>query len=147
MREPIMIRSILAVLAGLVELTIVSFGIEALANPLLMHLFPTALPDSAALARSMSARLFMLAYTMFAIFAGGYLTAWIALRSKIWHAAVMGIIEVVFTLYVMIAAPFPEVHASPRWGFVVGMILTIPAAVLGGTLRAHQSSRQTVAVA
>lgn len=141
-----MIRSILAVLAGLVALTIVSFGIEAVANPLLMHLFPAALPDSSALARSMPARLFMLAYTMFAIFAGGYVTAWIASRSKVWHAAVMGIIELAFTLYVMIAAPFPEIHASPRWGFIVSIILTIPAAALGGALRARQSSRRTPTV-
>jgi hypothetical protein len=142
-----MIHSVLAVLAGLVALTIVSFGIEAVADPLLMHLFPAAIPDPAALARSIPARLFMLAYTMFAIFAGGYVTAWIAARSKIWHAAVMGIIEVAFTLYVMIAAPFPEIHASPRWGFIVSMILTIPAAALGGALRARQSTRHTVAVA
>jgi hypothetical protein len=142
-----MIRSVLAVLAGLVALTIVSFGIEAVANPLLIHLFPAALPDSAALARSLPARLFMLAYTMFAIFVGGYVTAWIASRSKVWHAVVMGIIEVAFTLYVMIAAPFPEVSPSPRWGFIAAMVLTIPAAALGGALRARGRSRNTVAVA
>lgn len=137
-----MIRSILAVLAGIIVLTIVSFGIEAAADPLLMHFFPSALPDAAALSRNFPARLLMLAYTTFAIGLGGYVTAWIASRARIWHAAIMGAVEVAFTLYVMIAAPFPEVHQAPRWGWIAGMILMVPAACLGGALRAKQSARQ-----
>lgn len=133
-----MIRSVLAVLAGLVVLTLVSFAIEAAANPLLMHLFSTALPDAAALSASVPARLFMLAYTMFAIAAAGYVTAWIAGRAQVAHAAVMGVIEEVFTVYVMIAAPFPEVHNAPRWSWVVTVLLIILAACFGGVLRARR---------
>ena len=59
-----MIRSILAVVAGIVVLTIVSFAIEAVADPLLMRMFPAALPDAAALSANFPARLFMLAYTL-----------------------------------------------------------------------------------
>jgi len=127
-------------------LTIVSFAIEAAANPLLMHLFPSALPDAAALAGNFPARLFMLAYTMFSIVVGGYVTAWIARRAQIIHAAIMGIIEVAFTLYVMIAAPFSEVHHAPRWGWIAGIILMIPAACLGAAIRVKQappSGKQT----
>jgi hypothetical protein len=134
-----MIRSILAVLAGLVVLTIVSFAIEAAADPLLMHLFPGSLPNSAALAASTGARVFMLFYTMFAIAAGGYVTAWIARRRQLTHAAIMGAIELAFTVYVMVAAPFPEVRQAPRWGWLATMILTIPAACLGGVIRARQA--------
>jgi hypothetical protein len=136
-----MIRSILAVLAGIIVLTIVSFGIEAAADPLLMHLFPGALPDAAALSRNFPARLLMLAYTTFAIGVGGYVTAWIASRARIWHAAIMGAVEVAFTLYVMIAAPFPEVHQAPRWGWIAGMILMVPAACLGAIVRLKHVSR------
>lgn len=139
-----MIRSVLAVLAGIVVLTIVSFGIEAAADPLLMHLFPAALPDAAALSRNFPARLLMLAYTTFAIGLGGYITAWIANRARVWHAAIMGAIEVAFTLYVMIAAPFPEAHQAPRWGWIAGMILMIPAAALGGLIRARKTSGQVI---
>lgn len=132
-----MIRSILAVLAGLVALTIVSFGIEAVADPLLMHLFPKALPDAAAIAGSLSARLFMVAYTTFSIAVGGYVTAWIARRSPLTHAAVMGAIEAASTLYVMIAMPFPaEVRPMPHWLGILGIILIIPAACLGASVRA-----------
>lgn len=136
-----MIRSVLAVLAGLVVLTIVSFAIEAAAEPLLMHLFPAALPNSAALAANSGARLFMLAYTMFSIAVGGYVTAWIARRAPLIHAAVMGAIEVAFTLYVLIAAPFAEVHKPLHWSSIAGLVLIIPAAYLGAAIRGKQARR------
>ncbi len=136
------IRSILAVLAGIVVLTIVSFAIEAVAGPLLMRMFPTALPDAAALSANFAARLFMLAYTLFSIAVAGYATAWVAGRAKVLHAAIMGAVEVTLTAYVMMAAPFPEVHSAPRWWWIAGMILMIPAACLGGLIRLRKPSRQ-----
>jgi hypothetical protein len=124
-------RSILAVLAGLVTLTIVSFAIEAAVNPVLLHLFPSQFPDHDALARSIPARLIMTAYTLLAIAAGGYVTAWVASRAKLRDAVIMGAVEAALTLYVMIAMPFPEARQSPRWGFIVAIVLMIPAAALG----------------
>jgi hypothetical protein len=133
------IRSVLAVIAGLIMLTVVSFAVEAAADPLLMHLFPHALPDAAALAGNFPARLFMLAYTMFSIAVGGYVTARIARRAQLAHAAIMGVIEVAFTLYVMIAAPFAEARHAPRWGWIAGMILMIPAACIGAAIQARRA--------
>jgi hypothetical protein len=138
-----MIRSILAVFAGLVVLTIVSFAIEAAADPLLIYLFPRALPDAAALQGNLPARLFMLAYTTFSIGVGGYVTAWIARRSRLTHAAIMGAIEMAFTLYVMIAAPFHEAHPAPRWVWITGVILMILAACLGAAIQAKQAPPTT----
>lgn len=138
-----MIRSILAVVAGLVVLTIVSFGIEAAVDPLLLHLFPHALPNAAALSASTPARLFMIVYTMFSIAVGGYVTAWIARRRPILHAAIMGAIEVAFTLYVMIAAPFPEVRQVPMWGWIATLVLIIPAACAGAAVRGSRAARAT----
>jgi hypothetical protein len=135
-----MIRSILAVVAGLFALTIVSFAIEAAADPLLLHLFPAALPDSAALAGNVPARIFMVAYTTFAIMVGGYVTAWIARRSRLTLAAIMGAIEVAFTLYVITAAPFHEPHPAPRWVFIAGIILMIPAASVGAAIQVRRAS-------
>ena len=134
-----MIRSILAVLAGLVALTIVSFGIEIAADPLLMRLFPRALPDAAALAGNLPARLFMVAYTTFAIGVGGYITAWIARRSRLTLAAIMGAIEVAFTLYVMIAGPFHEAHPASQLVWITGLVLMIPAACFGAAIRDKQA--------
>jgi len=135
-----MIRSILAVFAGLVALTIISFAIEAAADPLLMHLFPQALPDAAALAGNLPARLFMVAYTTFAIGVGGYVTAWIARRSQLTLAAIMGAVEVAFTLYVMIAGPFHEAHPAHRWIWIPAVVLMIPAACLGAAIRAKRTA-------
>lgn len=133
-----MIRSILAVAAGIIALTIVAFAIEAAADPLVMRLFPAAFPDAAALARSLPMRLFMLAYTTFAIAAGGYVTAWIARRAQLLHAAIMGALEVAFTVYVMMAAPFPEPVPAPRWSFFASILLMIPGACLGAAIRSRQ---------
>ena len=137
-----MIRSILAVAAGLVVLTIVSFAIEVAVDPLLMHMFPRTLPDAEALAGSLPARVFMVVYTTFSIAVGGYVTAWTARRSQITHAAVMGAIEVAFTLYVMIAMPFVEAHPAPRWIWIPGLILMIPAACLGAAIQAKQGTKR-----
>ena len=144
MGAALVIRSILAVIAGLVVLTLVSFAIEAVADPLLIRLFPRALPDAAALAGSLPARAFMLAYTTFSIAVGGYVTAWIARRSPITHAAVLGAIEVAFTMYVMIAVPFVEAQPAPRWVVITGVILIIPAACLGALIRSKQAKTSSV---
>lgn len=138
-----MIRSILAVLAGLTALTIVAFAIELAADPLLMRLFPHALPDAATLAGNLEARLFMLAYTTLAIGVGGYVTAWIARRSPLLHAVIMGAIEVGFTLDVMITKPFPEVHPAPPSIWITGVVLIIPAACLGALIRSRTVQQKT----
>ena len=138
-----MIRSILAVLAGLVVLTLVSFAIEIAADPLLMHLFPRALPDAAALAGNLPARLLLVAYTTLSIGVGGYVTAWIARRSRLTHAAIMGAIEVAFTLYVMIAGPFHEAYPAPQLVWITGLVLMIPTACLGAAIQAKQAPTTT----
>ncbi|HKV04244.1 MAG TPA: hypothetical protein VJO53_03935 [Candidatus Acidoferrales bacterium] len=133
-----MIRSVLAVLVGIAVLTITSFAIEAAADPLLMRMFPNALPNSAALSHNLPARLFMMAYTMICVAAGGYVTAWIARRSQVRHAVIMGAVQVVLTVWAMFTLP----HQAPLWGWITGMALTVPAAWIGGVIRAKQGSRE-----
>jgi hypothetical protein len=130
-----MFRSILAILAGIAALTVASFAIEAVADPLMMRLFPHALPDAAALSRSVPAHLVMFTYTFASIVLGGYVTAWIARRAAVWHAVIMGAVEVGLTIWAMLALA----HQAPRWTWIAGMIFTIPAAWLGGALRARQN--------
>ena len=57
-----MLRSMLSVLAGIVVLTVASFAIEAALDPLLLRLFPRALPDPAALSTNQWVRTFTFAY-------------------------------------------------------------------------------------
>ena len=128
-------RSVLAVLAGLVVLTVTSFAIEAVANPLLMRMFPGALPNEAAMNHNVAAKLFMTAYTMLCVAAGGYVTAWLARRAPVRHAVIMGAIEAAMTIGVMISLPG---HA-PLWSWIVGIALIVPAAWCGGMMRAKRA--------
>jgi hypothetical protein len=131
-----MIRSVAAVLAGIVSLTAVSFAIEAVADPLLMHLFPRAFPDAVALSRSVPAHLVMFAYTFVSVALGGYVTAWIARRAAVRHAVIMGVAEVGLTIWAMLALP----HEAPVWSWIAGMVFVMPAAWLGGALRTRYST-------
>lgn len=133
-----MFRSVLAILAGIVALTAASFAIEAVVNPLLMHLFPRALPDAAALSRSVPAHLVMFAYTFASVVLGGYVTAWMVKSAPVAHAVIMGAVEVLLTLWAMRAFP----HQAPLWSWIAGMVFIIPAAWLGGALRARQKPTQ-----
>ena len=54
-----MIRSLLAVLAGIAVLTATSFAIEAVANPLMTRTFPELLPNKAAIQHNGFANLFL----------------------------------------------------------------------------------------
>lgn len=133
-----MIRSVLAVLAGIVVLTVTSFAIEAAADPLLMRMFPHALPNEAVMSQNVPAKLFMVFYTMLCVAAGGYVTAWVARRSKMWHAIIMGAIEAALTVWVMIKFS----HHAPLWSWILGIGLIVPAAWLGGVIRAKRTKIQ-----
>ena len=128
-----MIRSILAVLAGIAVLTATSFAIEAVANPLMMRMFPNALPNQAALSHNLPATLFLFAYTCLCVAAGGYVTAWLARRSKMLHVVIMGVVQVVLTVWAMLSIP----EQAPLRNWIASMVLTVPAAWCGGMLRAR----------
>jgi hypothetical protein len=123
-----MIRSILAVLAGIVVILVTSFGIEAAVNPLLMRLFPEALPNEAAMSHNLPAWLFTFAYTFLCVVAGGYVTARLASRFPVRHAVALGLLQSALTIPAMMT--FPD--KAPLWGWILSMVIVIPAAWLGG---------------
>lgn len=128
--------------AGIVVLSITSFAIEAVTNPLLMRMFPEALPNESVMHHNVPVKLLMSAYSLLCIALGGYVTAWIAPRAKVWHAVIMGAIQVV--LIVMAMSQYRD-HA-PMFFWILGMIFTVPAAWCGGIIfirrAAKNSSRQ-----
>jgi hypothetical protein len=130
-----MLRSILAVLAGIAVLTIASFAIEAAADPLLLRMFPQALPNLAAISYNLPASLFMIGYTMLCVAAGGYVTARMARRAAVWHAIVMGVIQVALTVWAMEA--FAD--KAPLRNWVLTIALTVPATWFGGMLGSRKS--------
>jgi hypothetical protein len=126
-----MIRSVLAVLAGVALLTATSFAIEAIATPLLLGLFPQALPSAAALASNAWVRAFTFAYGLACVAAGGYCAARIARLSPIAHAAAMGILQAGLTIAAMLS---PEGYHASRMQWIAIAVLSIPAALAGGML-------------
>ena len=129
------VRSILGVLAGIVALTVASFAIEAVADPVMMHMFPNALPNRAALESNLPASIFLFFYTSLCVVLGAYVAAWIAGRAPVLHALIMGAVEIALALMAM--AHFTDL---PRRNFIVSLILTLPVAWIGGALRAKRTS-------
>jgi hypothetical protein len=124
--KPMLLRSILAVLAGLVAITAVSFAIEAVADPLLMRML--ALPDRAALTHNSAVSLITMAYTLVCVAGGGYVTAKLTRRLPVRHALQAAL---------MVPAMMSFADPGPLWRWVFGMVLEIPAAWAGGAIYAR----------
>ncbi len=126
-----MIRSVLAILAGIAVLTVTSFAIEAVLDPLLIWAFPETLPGPEALASNPWVRALTFTYGLMCVAAGGYVAARVARRLPVIHAAVLGIIQAGLTILAMLS-PVGN-HASP-WQWILIAILSIPAALAGGVV-------------
>jgi hypothetical protein len=130
-----MLRSALAVLAGLVVILVTSFGIEAAVTPVLLRMFPVALPNEAAMSHNLPVWLFTFAYTFPCVMAGGYVTARVAPHHAVRHALILGILQSALTIPAMLA--FPD--KAPWWGWIGSMVVVIPAAWCGGLLYARRA--------
>jgi len=128
-------RSVVGVLVGLIVLTAASFAIEAAAGPILMRMFPNALPNRAALQQNLPASIFLFFYTSLCLVLGSYVAAWIAGRAPVLHALIMGAVEIALTLMAMVH--FTDL---PRRNFIVSLLLTLPVAWIGGALRARHTA-------
>ncbi len=130
-------RSALAIVAGVATLTAASFALEGVVDFALMRLFPEAFPTVAAIDRNWPARLFMYGYGCLSVAAGGFVTAWVARRAPIVHAALLGVAQALLTIWAAIAMPE---HASlGTW--VTTVLMTLPAATVGGWLFAGAVAR------
>ncbi|MGC1459402.1 MAG: hypothetical protein WA825_14095 [Steroidobacteraceae bacterium] len=130
-----MLRSVIAVLAGILTLTVLSFAIEAAMDPLLLRLFPHALPNETALGLNPMVRALMAAYGAASILAGGYVTARLARRAPVGHALAMGFLQCALTLVAMLTL---SKHAS-TWVWLTSAIMAVPAAWIGGLVYARRA--------
>ena len=133
-----MVRSVLAVIAGIVVLTAASFAIEAVINPWLLRAFPNVLPNAAALSTNAWARSLTFSYGFLCVAAGGYVAALLARRLPIRHAAILGIVQAGLTIVAMFSPD--SSHASTAQWILIAT-LSIPAALAGGLLRRSLASR------
>lgn len=123
-------RSVAAAIAGIIVLVLLSFLIERAVGAALMQGFALDKAD-------VPMRLFVVTQTLGCMVAAGYVSAWIAPRAKVKHAVVMGVIQLLLTLYAMAALP----SYGPIWISMVGVVLLVPAAWLGGWLRERQRKK------
>lgn len=126
-----MVRSVWSVLCGIAMLIVVSFAIEAVVDPLLRWAFPEALPGPEALSSNLWVKALTFAYGLTCVAAGGYVTARVARRKPVKHAAAMGIIQAGLTIVAMLS---PEGNHASRSQWIVTAILSIPAALVGGVV-------------
>ena len=129
-----MVRSVVSVLAGIAVLTVASFAIEAALNPLLLRVFPAALPGPEALSANVWVRALTFTYGLICVAAGGYVAAVVARRLPVKHAAAMGIAQAGLTIIAMLS---PVGNHASRLVWIMTAILTIPAALAGGVVYQH----------
>ena len=124
-----LIRSLLAVLVGLISITLIvepiEFALVTLANGGM-----TTDPYEYFLVRNrpwlLTAKI---VYNTAAALAAGYLTAWIAGRAPLSHAAAVALLQVVAFAFAMIT---PELRSTgPDWMWWV-LIVATPLAILAG---------------
>jgi hypothetical protein len=125
-----MLRSVLSVLAGILVLSVALFAMEG-AAPALMTRLEEAQRGSTS-AAGLAAQWLWLAWVALSLGGAGYVTAWIAARSKVRHAAIMGAAQAAMTLAAMVTSD----NGGPLWFWLAGIALMVPAAWCGGRLRA-----------
>lgn len=140
------VRSVLAVLVGIVSMTTVAFAVEIPLGWLTLRLFPQTFPDQATLDSNAGWMLSQSFYTVPALMLGGYIAAWLAPRRGLAHAIAMAIVQDLLTVVVIFEPP----HPVPPWYWALALVVTPPAIIYGGYLRsrpkaAAQSAEPTVA--
>lgn len=85
-----------------------------------------------------------------AVFAGigGYVAALVAQKSEIKHATILAVIMLVLGGLSFVASmPYFEETGQPVWYYPVLMLISTPATIFGGYLRAQQKVEQKQAFA
>ena len=119
-----LLRGILAVVGGIAVFALALVAVDAGGKALLGS-------ESEWINRSTSTQVVWLCANAVCMIAGGYVAAWLAPRARVAHAVIVGTIQTGFTL----AAFLTLKGDTPTWLWVCGMVLTVPAAWIGGRLR------------
>jgi hypothetical protein len=126
-------RSVLAVLAGIVAMSLVAFAIEIPLRALTVRAFPQTFPDQSALDTNVVWMLSQSLYTVPALMLGGYVTAWLAPRRALAHAIAMAVVQELL----IVALIFKPPHPVPPWMWALTLTMTPVAIVFGGYLRSR----------
>jgi hypothetical protein len=124
-------RSIVAVLAGFVTLSVALYAMQGAGTAVLLRMHPDLPATASIVNHSTGTRVFWLIWETLSMGAAGYVTARIASSSHVVHAVVMGAIQAIVTVWAMFSVRGDE----PLWFWITGIAMMVPAAWLGGWLR------------
>ena len=124
-----MVRSILAIVVGFIFIGVLAFGTEAA----LHSAMPSAFGANGRV-DSVPLLLFIQLYVFVYAVAGCYLAAWIAGRKPMQHALILGVLGLVFN----VVGTMKTWDTAPAWYHIVALLLVMPAAWVGGMIRAGQ---------
>jgi hypothetical protein len=135
-----MLRSVGAVLAGILVNVVLSTGVDAV-----MHstgVFPK-------LGEAMSDQLFALAlgYRLIFTVLGGYVTAWLAQRDPMKHVVILGSIGTVLGAIGAAVTWNKGPEFGPKWYPLALVMTALPVTWLGGRLRGANSENRRGATA
>ncbi len=126
-----LLRGALAVLAGIGVFTLGLLGIDAAGTAILGA-------EPAWINRSSTTQVMWAFGNAVSMIAGGYVAAWLAPGARVAHAVIVGTIQTGLTLAAFLTL---RNTATPTWLWVMGMVLTVPSAWLGGRLREVSRTR------
>lgn len=120
-----LLRGALAVAGGLGVFTLALLGLNSVGRAIVGS-------DPEWINRDTTTRVVWLLGNVVCMVAGGYAAAWIAPRARVAHAVIVGTIQTGLTLAAFLTL---RDNVTPTWLWVSGILLTVPAAWLGGRLR------------
>lgn len=133
-----MLRSVLAVMFGLLVAVIVLIGMESISHTLFPppSVDPNDMDAVRALMADMPARMFVMVLIAWSLSAltGGLVAGRVAGRGAVGHAAVIGVLLTIGAIANFVMLPHPV------WVVIVGLGLFLPMAVLGGWLGARPTA-------
>jgi hypothetical protein len=125
-------RSIAAVLAGFITLSVALYAMQGAGTAVLRQMNPDLPATASIVNHSTGTRVFWIVWETMSMVAAGYVTARLAGGSHVAHATVMGAIQAAVTVSAMVSIQSEE----PMWFWLTGIALMVPAAWLGGRWRA-----------
>jgi hypothetical protein len=127
-----MVRSLAAIVGGYIAyLFLMGFTVLVLQT-----LLPNAFGPAAGSPREGWAMGIEIAYSVLFAIVGGYVTGLIARRAEIGHAAILAAIVLLISVVSLVAAP----DSHPLWYSATLALLSAAAVVVGGMLRARQTT-------
>jgi hypothetical protein len=132
-----MMKSVLGVLAGLVVFSVALFAMDGAATALMMRIAPDTVANGSVIDHSDVTRVLWLIWETSCMAAAGYVSAWIASRTAVRDATIMGVIQMAMTIWALVAVRDAD---QPLWFWIAGIVLMVPAAWYGGWLRAKRTA-------